>query len=232
MGTFKKIAYRILTNNKLGDYLVNKGLNISFPGSTAYWENRYHKNGNSGNGSYGKNADYKATILNQFVAENNISTVIELGCGDGNQLKQFRFPSYIGLDVSETAIRKCIKIFENDQSKRFLLYDQDVFVNNKDLLIAELTLSLDVIYHLVEDKVFETYMHRLFSISSRYVIIYAWDVDEGRKYHVRHRKFSEWIASYFPSFQLLQIIKSNPKDSYCDFFIYKKISYTYSIDTP
>jgi len=229
LGTFKKIAYRILTSNKLGYYLVNKGLNISFPGSAVYWENRYRKNGNSGIGSYGKNADYKATILNQFVAENNISTVIELGCGDGNQLKQFRFPSYTGLDVSETAIRKCIKIFENDCSKKFLLYDKDVFVNHKDSLIAELALSLDVMYHLIEDKVFETYMHRLFSVSSKYVIIYAWDVEEGRKYHVRHRKFTEWIAGYFPSFQLLKIIKSNPKDGYCDFFIYKRNS---AIHTP
>lgn len=216
--------YEFLISHKTGEYLIRNGRNIFFPGSQNYWERRYRKNGNSGNGSYGIKAEYKAAIINQFVAENNISTVIELGCGDGNQLKQFRFPSYTGLDVSETAIQKCIKIFENDCSKRFLQYDEDVFENNKDSLIAELALSLDVVYHLVEDKVFETYMHRLFSASSQYVIIYAWDVEEGRKYHVRHRKFTEWIAGYFPSFQLLQIIKSNPKDSYCDFFIYKRNS--------
>ena len=219
----KQFLYHLLTRTNTGRSFADKIVNKSFKDSASYWENRYRKNGNSGNGSYGKNADYKATILNHFVEENNISSVIELGCGDGNQLKQFRLPSYTGLDVSETAIRKCIKIFENDFSKRFLLYDEDVFVNHKDSLIAELGLSLDVMYHLVEDKVFETYMHRLFSVSSRYVIIYAWDVEEGRKYHVRHRKFTEWIARYFPSFQLLKIINSNPKDGYCDFFIYKKI---------
>ncbi|HET7115235.1 MAG TPA: hypothetical protein VFI29_02010 [Hanamia sp.] len=219
MKSFRQIGQKLSTDNKLGKYLTRKSMNLIFRGSAAYWENRYRKNGNSGNGSYGKNADYKATILNQFVVENNISTVIELGCGDGNQLKQFRFSSYIGLDVSETAIRKSIQIFENDLSKRFLLYDQDAFVNNKDLLIAELALSLDVIYHLVEDKVFETYMHRLFSASSKHVIIYAWDVEEAARYHVRHRKFTVWIEKNIPDFQLIELIR---KEGFCDFFIYSK----------
>ena len=142
-------------SNKPGRYLAKKSLNISFPGSAAYWEKRYHKNGHSGNGSYGKNAAYKAVILNQFVAENNISKVIEFGCGDGNQLKQFRFSSYVGLDVSPTAIQKCKDIFKEDPAKTFMLYEQKAFADKMQNFVSELALSLDVIYHLVEDEVFE-----------------------------------------------------------------------------
>src|SRR5665647_80330 len=155
MKTFQQIAYRLLMKNKLGRSLVRKSRNRLFPGSTAYWEQRYRKNGNSGNGSYGKNAAYKATVLNQFVAENNISTVIEWGCGDGNQLKHFQFPSCIGLDVSPTAIQKCKDIFKDDPAKSFFLYDDKTFATNSGTFKASLSLSLDVVYHLVEDEVFE-----------------------------------------------------------------------------
>lgn len=85
----------------------------------------------------------------------------------------------------------------------------------------ELSLSLDVIYHLVEDKVYEKYMHDLFSLASRYVIIYAWDTEERKNYHVRHRNFSKWIRNNIAGFQLKDRITQSP---YCDFFIYEKIS--------
>ena len=58
----------------------------SFAGSVAYWEQRYREGGCSGAGSYGKFGRFKAQVLNQFVVEHGIRTVMEFGCGDGNQL--------------------------------------------------------------------------------------------------------------------------------------------------
>ena len=55
----------------------------------SYWENRYKNNGNSGAGSYGRLAEFKADVINNFIAENKITSVIEFGCGDGNQLSLF-----------------------------------------------------------------------------------------------------------------------------------------------
>ena len=199
---------------------MQKFKNFFFPGSYKYWERRYRKNGNSGAGSYGEKAAYKAGIINQFVKQNNIQKIIEVGCGDGNQLKQFSFPEYIGLDVSPTAIRLCKDIFKEDASKQFLLYDEKEIDTRLEGLNAELSLSLDVIYHLVEDEVYEKYMHRLFSVSSRYVIIYAWDVEEAKKFHVRHRNFSKWITENITGYQLKERITQSP---YCDFFIYEKL---------
>lgn len=37
---------------------------------------------NSGAGSYGRLADFKAEIINQFVTENDVREVVEWGCGD------------------------------------------------------------------------------------------------------------------------------------------------------
>jgi cyclopropane fatty-acyl-phospholipid synthase-like methyltransferase len=200
--------------------VVQKFKNFLFPGSQKYWEKRYSKNGNSGNGSYGEKANYKATIINQFVEKNKIQKVLELGCGDGNQLKQFSFPEYIGLDVSPTAVKLCKDIFREDATKEFCMYDDKAVEAEPDSFHAELILSLDVVYHLVEDEVYEKYMHRLFSLSTRYVIIYAWDVEEAKKFHVRHRNFSRWIKENISGFQLKERITQSP---YCDFFIYEKI---------
>jgi hypothetical protein len=63
-------------------YLVKK----LFPGSLGFWENNYQKGGDSGSGSYDQLAIFKADIINSFIKQNNIKTVIEFGCGDGNQL--------------------------------------------------------------------------------------------------------------------------------------------------
>src|SRR5215207_6091130 len=58
-----------------------------FHGSEDYWITRYATGGNSGAGSYNKLAEYKAEVLNDFVKRHNVESVIEYGCGDGNQLK-------------------------------------------------------------------------------------------------------------------------------------------------
>lgn len=85
----------------------------------------------------------------------------------------------------------CKDIFKDDSTKQFFLYDEKSIENNLRSFDAELSLSLDVIYHLVKDEVYGKYMNNLFSCSTNYVIIYAWDLEEGKKYHVRHRNFSK-----------------------------------------
>ncbi|MDR0911887.1 MAG: class I SAM-dependent methyltransferase [Methanobrevibacter sp.] len=104
-------------------------------------------------------------MINNFVNENKINTVMELGHGDGNQLKLASYPNYIGFDVSETAVEKCRKLFDKDNNKTFKLLRE---YNNEK---ADLALSLDVIYHLIEDNVYEYYMEKLFNSSNKYVII-------------------------------------------------------------
>ena len=151
----------------LGRLLRKMYLSISpFPGSASYWNKRYLSGGNSGVGSYGKFAEFKAGVLNDFVRENSVKSVIEYGCGDGNQLKRADYPQYIGFDVSPAAIAKCRSLFADDCTKQFRLVSE--YAGDT----AELTLSLDVIYHLVEDDVFDSYMRRLFGSATRFVIIY------------------------------------------------------------
>ena len=166
--------------------------------STAYWQKRYRTGGNSGAGSYGRLSVYKAQIVNELVFLKDIRSAIEHGSGDGNQASLFTIERYTGLDVSEDAIRHCREIFAHQAGWTFLP------VSSFDLLRPhELALSLDVIYHLIEDDVFEDYMTRLFDSASHFVLVYASDHDERMPAkHVRHRAYSEWIAANRPDWQL------------------------------
>src|SRR5690606_33182845 len=108
-----------------------------------------------GKGSYGQLAAFKAEVVNRFVKRHCVQTVIEFGCGDGNQLSLFEFDSYIGVDVSAAAVELCRKRFSDIESYSF--YTLEEFFGNPHK--ASLTLSLDVIFHLVEDDVYEIYMN-------------------------------------------------------------------------
>lgn len=158
--------------------------------SQEYWTTRYASGRNSGPGSYGHLADFKAKVLNEFITTHSIQTVIEFGSGDGNQVALANYPYYVGYDVSQLAIKMCRTRFSGDASKRFYL------VSEYDGHTADLALSLDVIFHLVEDGVFETYMRQLFMASTRFVIIYSSNQEDQpaeTPAHVRHRHFTEWI---------------------------------------
>jgi hypothetical protein len=157
--------------------------------------------------------------------------VIEFGCGDGNQVRYMNYPSYIGLDVAKTAIKLCKDKYQQDSSKSFFIYDTMSCVDNHRLFEAELTLSLDVIYHLIENEIFETYMRQLFKSSTKYVIIYSSDYDDGQVFHEKNRNFTKWVQSNIHGWRLLEKIKNKyPEDknnpdatSKADFFIYEKI---------
>lgn len=199
-----------------------------FPGSGAYWESRYAAGGTSGSGSYDELALFKADVINGFVHEHRVTSVMEFGCGDGNQLKLARYPDYLGLDVSDAAIARCSALFSDDASKRFK--NVAAYADEK----ADLSMSLDVIYHLVEDAVFDAYMSKLFGAASKYVIVYSSN-DEGLNakyggYHVKHRKFTDWVAAHAPAWSLLYVRASAyPFDdadpdhtSLADFYFYQR----------
>ena len=78
----------------------------AFPGSAAYWNQRYVQGGDSGVGSYGRFAAFKARVLNQLFVEHGVHSVVEFGCGDGNQLASLVVDDYLGVDVSPEAMRE------------------------------------------------------------------------------------------------------------------------------
>ncbi len=195
-----------------------------FKSSKDYWHLRYVAGGNSGAGSYGHLAQFKAEVVNRFVSSHAIADLIEFGCGDGNQLRYAKYDKYVGYDVSSEAVRICRERFAGDTSKSFFVLDE------YDGQQAELTISLDVIFHLVEDSVFDDYMTRLYFAARRYVIVYSSNyncISDVLIPHVRHRKFTDWTARHQPDWSLIKAVPNRyPYDgdhlstSFADFYIY------------
>jgi len=197
-----------------------------FTGSNEYWKQRYERGDNSGDGSYDKLAEFKAEVVNGFVEEHAIQSVIEYGCGDGNQLSLARYPRYLGFDISPDALNRCRERFKGDPTKSFKLMDE--YADER----ADLVLSLDVIYHLVEDEVFESHMRSLFDSASRFLIVYSSNrdtQDADQAPHVRHREFSRFIDDNAESLRLLRHIPNRHpytgdthEGSFADFFVYQR----------
>lgn len=200
--------------------------------SKQYWETRYKTGGNSGCGSYGRLAKYKANFINRFIEEQNISTIGELGCGDGNQLSLLNKCNYVGYDISPTIITNLRRKFIDDLHKNFIWLDDKQVVFQKSV---ELALSLDVIFHLIEDDVFNQYMHNLFTMAKKYVIIYSSndeslnELKNPKATHVRHRCFTDWIKTNYPQYSLIYHetnqypfdLNDQDNTSFSDFFVFE-----------
>lgn len=171
--------------------------------SASYWEHRYRKGRTSGSGSYGRLAEYKAAVVNDLVARHHINSIVEFGCGDGNQCRMFEVSRYVGVDVSPSAVEKARSTNQERTGWQFMTTaDYDAAPEK-----ADMALSLDVIYHLVEDRVFDTYMARLVASGTRLVVAYASDHDaDGGSPHVRHRRYSDWIRRHAPHLRRVEEI--------------------------
>lgn len=195
----------------------------NFQGTASYWEDRYRHEGTSGMGSYGPFARTKAGFINDFIQKHRVGSVVDFGAGDGNQLRMLRIPRYVGLDVSETAIARLREQFAEDSSKRFVQCN-GVPVSDDTSLHADLGLSMDVIYHLIEDDVYERYMRDLFRCAQKHVIIYSSDREQPKHVsrHVRHRNFTAFVESNIPGWTLAEVHR-NPFRflSYSSFFVFR-----------
>ena len=202
--------------------------------SIQYWEARYRAKGTSGAGSTGRLALFKAGFVNRFIADNQVGSAIDLGCGDGSQLALFELPAdYVGVDAAPTAVAACAARYPG---RRFVSLDAA-----SDLPPAELTLSLDVIYHLTEDAIFADYTRMLFAKATRFVLLYASNTDSSwPSAHVRHRRFTDHLAATEPDWRLLALLP-NPfpfdhlrpdETSFADFFVYGRHDAACSLHLP
>lgn len=207
-----------------------------------YWQWRYRAGGISGAGSRGELAQFKAEVVNQLIATNDVRTVIDLGCGDGVQSAMLQAPAgrsidYLGVDVSPEALALCVTRNRNITNKKFMQWDD--FVAARFTGNADLTLSMDVIYHLTDDALFISYIDHLFTRSTRLVLVYSSDVNaRTNDIHVRHRQFSETVGRRHPEWRRVAIIPNRfPHDpmrpmttSFADFHIFAYADALVTID--
>lgn len=153
-----------------------------------YWDHRYRTKRGSGPGSRRSAAAAKARFINNLMARYSVQSMIDWGCGDGVVAAKFYVPHYIGLDVSPIALviaqRNCYQKTEQGYDWSWLYYDGF----NAPPICADLALSLDVIFHLIDDDMYRRHMELLFG-SAPLVCIHSSNKDEAGHRHVLHRAF-------------------------------------------
>ena len=204
---------------------------IEFQSSDQYWKERYQRGGNSGEGSYGPLARYKATFINDFSRQQSVESAIELGCGDGNQAAMLDISTYIGVDISPD----CVDWARANLAKPGWQFEtvDEYFASPREPV--ELGLSLDVIYHLVEDEVYYGYLRNLAGSASRFLLIYTSNLDrfDPKVPHIRHRPLIADMARLHPEWSFVRT-ERNPYamrhdedreyGSFADFHLFEKRS--------
>lgn len=182
-----------------------------------YWEKRYRSGRTSGMGSYGKNGKRKTEIVNNYIKKYSIKSILDLGCGDGNQTKMLKgFEKYVGYDISEYVIELCSIKFSDNNAIKF-------YTDINKLPTAELCLSLDVIYHILDEVDFVKHMSLLFTKSTKYVLIFSTECTGKLNKYILHHKFKDYIKMHHSDFELIEIINGATKYSTA-FYLYKKIT--------
>ena len=193
--------------------------------STEYWINRYAEGGTSGAGSTGRLNLFKSGILNSLVLKFSVHSILDLGCGQGAILEYLECDQYTGFDPSIQTIKNLKSRFFDDTSKRFIseLTGTDPH---------DMTISFDVIFHLIEDEVYRDYLNLLFALSTKYVLIYSSNSDRtDSEYatapHVKHRKFHLDIPDNFKLVETYEnLFPFNPNypidTSWSSFYLYKR----------
>jgi hypothetical protein len=190
-----------------------------------YWEDRYASGVPSGPGSEGEHAEFKASVVNGLIDEYDVDSVLEFGCGDGAQLELVEYPDYVGLEVSESAVRRCAERFADDQSKSFFLYRPTAFVNH-GAVDADLVVSLEVLFHVVDREEWEATLEDMFTAANECVVVFSSNRDdpEPDRLHIRHRRFTDYVEREFPAFDLVETVENPFEERHSDFYVYERTS--------
>ena len=199
-----------------------------------FWNELYARGKDSGPGSKGRLAEFKAEVINRIMDDEDVHTILDFGCGDGMMTELYNIDDrkYIGIDISTEAIKKCLSVEHGDDV--FMTYDEWIYVSPPGLF--DCVLSVDVLFHIIEDDLFHDYMTMLFDASSNVVVIYAYDSNEKphpdsikQPKHMKYRKFTNWIDSNISGFKLIEHIPNrypfiigDKNTSISDFYIYKR----------
>lgn len=150
---------------------------MSAPVTTLYWESRYSRGGNSGDGSRGDEAAAKIELVNEVVRANRVETLLDLGCGDGYVAAGLGVSRYTGYDPSPAALALA-------KERR---PDGDFSVKlPQEGMRFDLVLSMDVLFHLVDESSYQAYLTAIFAFGDL-VLVYGTDKELRGRSHVRHR---------------------------------------------
>jgi SAM-dependent methyltransferase len=211
--------------------------------TAGYWERRYLHGGFSGAGSRGESLSQKIgfahTVYGDVQKEGGCG-VLDLGCGDGRFAagfvkfgleEQVNFTAYRAVDISPKALeiaeefcRHNVPPEEVNRHMSFELFRPDRPEQPITPGVFGLGLSLEVIFHILEDDIYDLYMRTLFDRCRTVFIQTAADPEPVRTAgdHIVWRDTQEWVWTHRPEAVCIHHIPRPFGDrSFSDFFVYR-----------
>lgn len=198
----------------------------------SYWNARYKDGSAPGAGSRGRLKAFKLDTVQKIVTDYKIGSVVDVGCGDGAQLRELTVGQYRGIDPSEAAIDLAIASAIDAGKKvpqwMYHVMDEEALAAGR---IADMAVSLDVLFHL-PDAMYEPHLEILFGLAKKYVLIYAPNRCGDKLRLASHMFFREFVKDVKRMFGVEPILHiANPyppvpgssgnDTSYSDFYLFE-----------
>ncbi|MBY8987034.1 MAG: class I SAM-dependent methyltransferase [Candidatus Lokiarchaeota archaeon] len=156
-----------------------------------YWDERYKTRG-SGAGSCGQILDFK---FQEIRGMPNVRSILDVGFGDLNTILRvtsfFSTASYLGLDISTTALQKA-KAKKLDDRFNFKLIENSIFSHPSDLVLC-----LDVLYHITQDEDYENMLRSLKQSWKKHLFLTVYKDECVNQPVASHMKIRKFDPTYF-----------------------------------
>lgn len=153
-----------------------------------YWEERYKGGGTSGKGSVGAEKEWKWSVIDRYGAR--LDDVIDVGCGDLSFWDARPLPErYIGIDISPTVIERNKTKLPN---LKFICSSADRLL---DIGRSRTVLCLDVLFHIMDDDVYEKILENLAAYSSGLIFVHTWSANPFVSLRYRVRRVRNELAA-------------------------------------
>ena len=163
---------------------------------TEYWERHYVRGGVSGEGSLGKNREWKWSIINLYAKE--FDDVIDVGCGDLRfwEPRETSLPNrfrYLGLDISPTVIQRNRT---SHPSWSFRACDAATPIPGVN---GKIVLCLDLLFHIMDDASYLHILENLCRYSHEWIFVFTWCRNpfnlHWRLWYLGFAKHAAWTTS-------------------------------------
>ncbi|MCZ7355869.1 MAG: methyltransferase domain-containing protein [Candidatus Methanoperedens sp.] len=179
-----------------------------------YWDKRYSSGGGSGEGSIGEYRDFKWEVITQYVPK--IDNVLDIGCGDLSFWEGRDCEHYTGVDISPNIIEKNRK---NKPHWNFMISNSEKKLNLK----SDLGICNDVLFHIMDDAIFEKILNNLCEYSKKYIFIFTWNKNPFVKFQYRLNLLSSLRFDLFLRNLLLDNTSDGKYQKYRDLSNYYRI---------
>jgi len=159
-----------------------------------YWDRRYLSGASSGGGSVGRTRDWKWGLIDEHV-EISGKSVLDVGCGDLSFWENRDCKRYTGLDFSDVVIEKNL-LRRPDWSFRCTDASEPADLS------TQIVLCLDVLFHVLEDPVYEGILRNLSRWTEEKLFIYTW-----WRSPFREKDSDGWYQYYRPLMESVSLLK-------------------------